>query len=495
MRWASLKICKSVTKSYQTHKRSLVSAMVEAEVCQRCSLNACTVVSRKTRFCDDCFTKFVFLKQRKQMMSDDFYQNVFKVLYADKIRSAEEADLENQKSKILVPLSLGSSSLVALDILNDTLSEQKQSHGKKAGFKVDVLICYLGEEFEVITKLVTKLRSERFSTNLDCMQFHFVNLDQYFSEADELHSILLHHVHYTAKYIESHDKYCLSDILQQLSNNSSRADLINIVRTYLIKKYASQNAIKAILWGHSMTKLADEVISLIVKGRGSEIADLFDNSSLDIQYGSSFKNLHPLKDVLLSEIDAYAHILKLEKYIYNYTVRDTLLVNKFVSCDSTSNPVKMPKNSTINELARQYFDDIEEDYSNVISTVVRTGSKLGNPPCQLEEKQRCSVCNNDLYLDASRWLESITINEGHPTESSEEKEYYRLWKEQQQAACAEKQSLEESIWEEGKNTSICYGCIVILNSLDNRTLHWPSSNHDVTAEVLEEFVIADDDEE
>ena len=120
-----------------------------AEQCQRCNKNAVEVISRKELFCAECFRVFVMQKQRKQMMSDDYYRDIFKVMYKDKIRSAEEAEQQNKNSTILIPLSFGSSSLMMLDIVHLTLLEQKMQH-QKTGFNVDVLICYRESNDELL---------------------------------------------------------------------------------------------------------------------------------------------------------------------------------------------------------------------------------------------------------------------------------------------------------------------------------------------------------
>ncbi|AET41491.1 Ncs2p Ecym_8206 [Eremothecium cymbalariae DBVPG len=467
--------------------------MAEVQLCRRCKQNVASVVSRQDSFCNECFVRFVSLKPRKQLVLDGYYQDIFKVLYADKQRSAEEADSENGRSTVLVPLSLGSSSLAMLHILDRVLAEQKEMHRGKVGFRVHVLVCYFaGELYDMVYRL-NRLKQEKLSDNLDCISFSLLDVNQFFTHADEMHSILLDYEDYTAKCVEHRSTYSLTDLLSVCPNKSSCEDVIGMVRTHLIKSYACQRGMKAILWGHSMTRVADEIISLVVKGRGSEIATKLNTTDMDSEFGSTFKNLYPLKDVLLSEVDAYCHISGLGPYIYNYDLQDTLLITKLYEHGDNPKPVKMAKNLTINELVRQYFDSIESDYSNVISTVVKTGGKFDKPVNMLSEDSRCILCHSNVHVDGPSWLKAITVNKGHPVETQEEEELLQMW-ESQLGEQSANLNLKAQIWCAGKDAQLCYGCIVILNGFKNRNIIWPATGEQELAEILEEFVLTDNDE-
>lgn len=388
--------------------------------CKRCKTEQATVLSRKETFCNDCFLKFVSLKQRKQMMSDEYYQEIFKISYPDKIRNQAEADLRNEQSTVLIPLSLGSSSLAVLDIINDNLTEQKTTHRGKTGFQIDVVTMYLHEDLKGIKTNISKL-VQRYSENSDKMQFHLVDMNNFYDSKD-LKKISVSVENYATCSQKVTGNFKIDDLLALTPDKTSKEDLLSIITTHLIKKFALQHNYKAILWGHSMTRLADEIISLTVKGRGSQIASSIDNSIHDEEYKKAFKNLHPARDVLLSELDAYCHIKDLSQFCYKYSIQDTLLLNKFPH--KQINKVKMVKSMTMNELARQYFDNIEGDYSNIISTVVRTGAKLSNPKMELSNDTRCEICNSIIYKESSKWLQGITVNQAFPIQNEEEQKNY-----------------------------------------------------------------------
>lgn len=425
------------------------------------------------------------------MMSDDYFQDIFKISYPDKKCGQAEADKQNQDSNVLVPLSLGSSSLAVLDILNDTLLEQKQTHRGKTGFHVEVITICGQAEFEEVRGKIELLKS-KYKENSDKIMFHIVDRNQFFAVPFDLQEITLYIDNFNTLVRSSNNpSTTVEKVLASAPNKTAKEDLLNIIYTHLIKKFALQRNFKAILWGHSMTKLADEVISLTVKGRGAEIAGYLDDSSLDSKYNTAFRNFHPGRDVLLSEIDAYCHIKGLSQFSHNYVVQDTLFYDKFV--DKPTKNVKLIKNMTMNELARQYFDNIEGDYSNVISTVVRTGAKLSNPDNELNQIMHCSICNAIIYKNPVNWLDGITVSKPFVIHNEEELTNYNAW----EAANPDKaEKLNKMSDTPAKNVGVCYGCITTLTGMKDRKLEWirRDDKAELTA-VLQEYEIPSDDSE
>ncbi|AQZ13902.1 NCS2 (YNL119W) [Zygosaccharomyces parabailii] len=455
-------------------------------LCKRCGTHA-QIYSRKEHFCQQCFCTFVSSKQRKQMMSDAYFQNIFKVMHQDKVRTEEQAAAENATSRVLVPLSLGSSSLTMLDILNDTLKEQKLTQRGKTGFHIDVLICFKGPELNELKKQVHKLSTIRYKENQSSIKYHYVDLESFYNEPE--FQLLVLNRKYLCSSIDG-SKSNIKSLLEQCPNSTSREDLLTFVTRHLVKRYAFQNNHKAILWGHSMTKLADETMSMVVKGRGEHISSLIDSSQPDFDYGGKFRHLYPLKDVLLSEVDAYCYSSGLDKFLVNYTPQDTLLLTKHGETKSIG---KLIKNMTINEMVRKYFDDIENDYSNVISTVVRTADKLAEPK-KIEPQEKCSLCKGNIHTFGPNWLRSITVEEGYPVKTEEEKELYRKWcdsdlRSQRDEALAS----ADSIKSRGNPVPLCYGCIITLGGVKNKCVTWPRDRDSELNKTLKEFELRDEE--
>ena len=464
------------------------------EVCQRCKKETATIKSRKETFCDTCFTRFVSLKQRKRMMGDDFYRNVFKVAY--------NKDGTHEVGKVVMGFDFQSSCLVAFDIIIELLREQNEQHRGRVGFTLDIVSIF--ENRETLNRFNNAWRcicsSERYSNDkiLDHVNIHFIDANSFYHKKN-LIQILVHNTDFNSMALnwDEQDHYSIQNLLKSCPNRNVRNDFWNIIVQHIVKQFAMQTKCSVLIWGNSMTKLADQILGLIIKGRGANIAASLDSESLDKAYGNTFKNLYPMKDILLSEIDAYIISQKMDSLLVDYTLRKSLIIsNEDFEKKNVSNT--LIKNMSINELVRKYYEDMEGEYSNIISTVLRTGDKLQAPTKYLEEgtvPQVCSICSNTIYSDPSTWLKSITVNKGYPVETEEEREYHKQWKESQIGVETEQYlKLKDHIWNNGDDVSLCYGCTINLNSMKSKNIIWPRNIGNELNDILEEYQISSDNE-
>ncbi|CCF60272.1 hypothetical protein KAFR_0J02080 [Kazachstania africana CBS 2517] len=461
--------------------------------CKRCKDKNATVQSRKEPFCNDCFVKFVSLKQRKRMMGDEYYRDCFKVIY--------DKDAPNGGvSEVALPFDFGTSCIAALDVLTLVLKDQISQHRGKTGFKVHVITVYMDDEQrKTYTDKWNELCAfDRFDAELmKHFTFHLLDINA-FLNTSELQQIVLDHVDYTAKGIQYNitEAENVKSLLSSCPNRSTKEDLIKMIIKHVVKKFTYQHPdTKVILWGHSMTKLADEIIGLVIKGRGSQVARALDAESFDEDYADNFKNLYALKDIFLSETDAYCIITGLESFTVNYKAKDTLLLAKSEKFDDSKSVMKLPKNMTIDELVRKYFTDIEMEYSNIIATVLRTGDKLKAPEIR-EDCKKCSICNSIIYIEPSQWLSDIAVLKGHPVETEEEQLAYNEWKNSKVGIeMNEYFELKDLAWENGSNSSLCYGCIINLNSIKKKNLVWLKHGKKELNEVLNEYQLNSDSDD
>ena len=491
--------------------------------CQRCpasARNPATVESRKEKFCDECFIKFVSTKQRKQMMKDEYFRNLFKVIYP--------FEKEGSVSKILLPLSLSDSgSLVMLDIVHNLLLEQTKQHNNRTGFTVDVLTVFTEENVSVIKERMESLINEKMSqlnkiSNI--FNVHFIDVNEFFNNASEVSTFIIDNENFEifskSKSVDDSNILTLKEILGKYClNNSSRSDLISIIKTQLIKHFAYENGYNAIMWGHSMTKLSEVIISLVVKGKGSQIATFLDSESFDTLNNKpcKYKNLYPMKDLLSVEIESFLQIRNLAQFLINVeetNVKPNCLIAR-KSLPSLGQQ-KLVKNMTINEITNKYFQDIQNDYSNIISTVLRTADKLTQPKSSMAKPSQCQICQSKIYTNPSNWLNRITVTSPYPVETTEEKYLFKQWQDsklgQSHTHYVEllneiKQGASNSLDVEDGDVKLCYGCLILLNtSIKDKNLVWPkvdtmditanaTNNNKELSQILDQFEINSDGEE
>lgn len=479
-----------------------------------------TVESRKEKFCDECFIKFVSAKQRKQMMRDDYFRNLFKVIYP--------FGKEGSVSKILLPLSLSDSgSLVMLDIVHDLLLEQTEQHSNRTGFTVDILTVFTEENVSVIKEHMESLINEKMlqlNEISNVFNVHFIDVNEFFNNMSEVSTLIVDDENFEifsrSKLVSDSNKLTLREILSKYClNNSSRADLISIIKTQLIKHFAYENGHNAIMWGHSMTKLSEVIISLVVKGKGSQVATFLDSESFDTLNNKPcrYKNLYPMKDLLSVEIESFLQIKNLTKFLINVedaNVKPNCLIAK--KSPPSLGQQKLVKNMTINEITTKYFQDIQNDYSNIISTVLRTADKLTPPKSSLAKPSQCQICQSKIYTNPSNWLNRITVTSPYPVETSEEKYLFKQWQDSKLGQSHThyvdllneiKQYSSNSLDVDGGDVKLCYGCLILLNtSIKDKNLVWPkvgtmdsmtnaTNNNKELSQILNQFEINSDREE
>ncbi|GME82623.1 unnamed protein product [Ambrosiozyma monospora] len=399
----------------------------------------------------------------------------FKVKYGKNLE-----DIKAKTPTVLLPVSLGESSLVLLDIVVSQLEEQSAMNRAHIGYKLVVVIIDESDFDNTgidIKENVQKLKEVLGTELLDKLdiKFKIVKSESYVT-SNRLQKIFLTHDFKSFSVKSENDlDIDLKTILLQTLDKSTREDLLNIVRKETILRTAIAENCSVVLFGHSMSKLADDILSLAVKGRGSEISDNLTDGIIEYEQ-TDLHILHPLRDILFSEIKEYSKLSGLSELALN--VFEGATVKKSI------------KNKTINELIKDYFRSVEVEYPEVISTVVKIGSKMAHPPTQDDfQIKNCILCNNAIYNDPKHWLEQITVHGGAPLESEEERANLEAYL----ASVKDKKS-DSLLHESDKVVPLCYGCIVNLGTTGQSGFIWPTKRPS-KQEILDEYVLTDDEEE
>ncbi|KAK6874712.1 Cytoplasmic tRNA 2-thiolation protein 2 [Candida tropicalis] len=296
----------------------------------------------------------------------------------------------------------------------------------------------------------------------------------------------------------------LVELLKKCPNKSSAEDLLSIVYEDLILRVAAEEGCQTILYGHCMTRLANEIIALTVKGRGSIIHKAITDHVETID-SKEIKVMFPLREILYAEIAAYIKLAELQAFVIEEILYAEIAayiklaeLQEFV-IESTIEKSKINKNLTIRDLTTNYFRQLDATgYASTASTVVKTGEKLGAPKGEL--LCHCQVCGADIHQDPSTWLRTITVNESAPITTEEEKEYLEMYKASLHNAAVPIEN------DNGTPLNICFGCIITLGGVKQDSgFVWSiegKSNLDYLyvneseekQKILDEFVLTDDED-
>ncbi|CAH2354853.1 cytoplasmic tRNA 2-thiolation protein 2 [[Candida] railenensis] len=446
----------------------------DSRLCSRCATEKGVLITRKEVFCKACFIRFIRGKQRKQMQDEKY-----KVKYG---KAKELAALN--PTKILLALSMGISSLVLFDVIASLLQEQMEMHKGNTGFELVVLNI---DEYELtslnnsIQAVIPKLKS--FFSYVD-ISFKVLNINSYILDETLIKRIRLYpDFHATMTDSDKNVSSGLKDLLLSCPNKSSAEDLLTIVFDELILRTAYVENCSTVVYGHNMTRIANEIIALTVKGRGSSIHEKVLDHVVHYQ-DKSIQIVYPLKDVLRAEVEAYCNLIGLSD----------------LKLESTKPKATINRNMTIRDLTTNYFNQLDATgYASTASSVVKTGEKLG-PPKNFESSgsqsiTQCQVCGIDIHQNPQNWLKRITVNESAPLVTEEDEEYLKLYNESKSAMA----SLGETEESEAITNplGICYGCIVTLSSIKAEDgFLWPIRNSAQEKEdILNEYILTEDEEE
>ncbi|KAL6709163.1 Cytoplasmic tRNA 2-thiolation protein 2 [Coniothyrium glycines] len=322
------------------------------EPCRRCKDSASVIVVRSEPLCHECFNRYVHTKCIKRLES-------FRVNFA----------AEKQR-KILVPVSFGVSSLTLLHILDLHLKTQKLKTGR-TGFQISVLLIQ-GPERD--------LQSELSFRNVQILypdhEYATSPLHDVFRILPDDASIrgLLPRTD-TASAIGPQEQFV--SLINSLTSATARADVLTTLKTRLIVEHAKLSGCESVLWGDSTTRLAEKTLTETAKGRGFSLPWQTDDG--DSPFGIKFH--YPLRDVLKKELVSYIKMA------------ETGLAELVTDSSSTAAQASMSsKNTTIDDLMKQYFESVEENFPSIVANVVRTTSKLKLPADAMLDPP-CSLCS------------------------------------------------------------------------------------------------------
>ena len=375
---------------------------------------------------------------------------------------------KKERVRVLFAMNNDHQTYVLFDILVSMLAEQL-TQGPKALRGFDLIVCAINDgtpvDFSKIMEYYTTEEINRLG-----IEFVSVDCDSYVQKGNIERLKLNTQTMQTYALPDTRDNsLTYQQLFEQISDKSTREDLMHIIREDIWIQTAREKNCTILIKPDSMTQMAVEILSDTIRGRGSEIP----LKTQEMLIGD-FEVIHPLRDVLNSEIKMYSRALSLDD------LSPTLQQTKSVSDVST-------KNKTVREMANEYFASLEVEYPETVSTVVKIGAKLGNSS-DSQQIQHCQICKVPIYHDPKQWIEQITVPGSVPPQTKEE--FANLQRYLHSINGAETQEETENDYNQPEEVKLCYGCMVTLRVANVSELQWPSGPTD--EQILSEYVLDDD---
>jgi cytoplasmic tRNA 2-thiolation protein 2 len=267
---------------------------------------------------------------------------------------------------LLLPLSFGPSSTALLYVVSRHLKGQIEKTGR-TGFKLHVIHVQLPDESgsEELLEQVKQRYPEHTYSNIAL------------SSITDHDSLIPSAFQQTSETSQSPDEK-LTAILSALPTATSRADATTIFLRKLLVHQAKTLDCGAILFSDSTTRLSERVLAETAKGRGFSLPWVVSDG--ESPFGIPL--YYPVRELLSKEVAAFVDFI--EPSMAGLVVRN-----------ENGKPAAAMKNTTIDELTRQYFAGVEVDYPSIVANVVRTTSKLQARSLS-EVEAHCELCDMPL---------------------------------------------------------------------------------------------------
>lgn len=374
--------------------------------------------------------------------------------------------------KILFDMRDDNQSYVLLDILISMLQEQLLQ-GPKALRGFDLIIAIVNDRLPNID--ISKI--ERFYTKneLQRLGIQFVEIDcNDYVKKNKFENLKLDLSNFQTFILPDNNDTKINSYHEllnlQILDNSTREDLANIIHDDLVFQTANDLKCKIMIKSDSMTQIAINILSDTIRGRGSEIP----LKTQDI-FIKDFEIIHPLRDVLNSEVKIYSNIRSLNDLSSNLKL-------------SASKSDISTKNKTVGKMVTEYFTSLEVEYPETVSTVVKIGAKLSSSNSNNKSNGHCEICKIPIYNDPKLWLEQITVPGSVPPQSEEENANLQRYLDS-----LGDDNLQNNLDSENtKKAKLCYGCMVTLGVSNVSDFVWPC--RPTKEEILSEYILETDDE-
>ncbi|XP_077165740.1 cytoplasmic tRNA 2-thiolation protein 2 [Paroedura picta] len=189
----------------------------------------------------------------------------------------------------------------------------------------------------------------------------------------------------------------LTHLFRAVKTLTAKEELLQTLRTHLILHVARTNGYTKVMMGDSCTRVAVKLLTNLCLGRGAFLAG--DTGFSDSRYGDVLM-LRPMRE---------------------YSAKEIAFYNRLFGVPAVFTPsldTKASDRASIHRLIESFLYKLQLEFPSTVSTVYRTGEKLGTTPrdaagCGEAEPERCllCLCHLDTNVVDGSALQSTLLSE------------------------------------------------------------------------------------
>ncbi|XVF56152.1 hypothetical protein PTKIN_Ptkin06aG0094200 [Pterospermum kingtungense] len=377
--------CYKEYEEEQPKATSRAAVKREQNLCVKCKSNqpvCCGIAGDDARFCKDCFKTNLYGKFKQA------------VTYNAMITPSDQ---------VLVAFSGGPSSRVALQFVHEMQYRAQKNYDASKDKSLQVFgvgVAFIDESSfysltsQEIEKAVENIRSIVSNLAPPSKELYVVPIENIFSSDG----------------IDGKER--LKKLLDAVSDDTGKEDLLIHLRMLSLQKVASANGYSRVVLGTCISRIACHIISATVKGQGYSL-------SADIQYVDSRWEIPvvlPLRDCPAQELKTLCSLdgLEIVDLLNGPCSGINGLVSSFVKVLQEENPSReCTIVRTAGKLTPFHFNRIPEIHdSNVpLATRRRQKRQILKPNGSLSSESFCPICNSPLIK--SNLPSSLSSLESH----------------------------------------------------------------------------------
>ena len=343
-------------------------------ICKKCNtVPAIVKLDVKEAQCTECFLAYIRHKFRATLGS---------------------TKLVARGARVLIVYDGAAASTTLLHMI-DFAMEQNQ-------FKrlhIEPILIYIDENC-MLQNNAKQYRIDKF-VEIKSLLAPYPNIPMYYSSIGNSSSLLAQAIN----TIEMDERIINADLgflkkLSELKTLTSRQDYVHCMRNNQIRSAAQKLNCKYAFISEIVSDLATKLLANIALGRGAAVAQ--DVSVCDAR--SDVQIIRPIRDFSQLEVDYY---LKLTN-------------TKFLNDATKTSPEQSEIFSSVQNLTRNFIEELQVNFPATVSTVFRTGNKISTAyenslkynkqPINNEGENVCTICASTLDLTNSSTLRAIEFS-------------------------------------------------------------------------------------
>uniref|UniRef100_A0A0V0G776 Cytoplasmic tRNA 2-thiolation protein 2 n=1 Tax=Triatoma dimidiata TaxID=72491 RepID=A0A0V0G776_TRIDM len=391
------------------------------DICRKCATKASVVLQTKFSYCRGCFL--------------EYFRHKFRATLG-------KSKIMKHGDKILIGFSGSASSTCLIDLISDSLNDANK---KKMSFNINIL--YIDESSAYVRDGINQPKINEIKDILIPYNFkvYYSDLGAFF--ANDLDLGASSH----CSNVNNIDQ--IEELFLKFQTFTSKLDLLVKIRRNILFKFGNKLGCQKIFCAETSDHLAINTIANVVQGRGGQLPQ-------DIGFCDN-----RLKDLIL--VRPLQDCSKKEVTYYN-------IFNGLKSLSPATFGTLGDKYLSVQKLTESFINELQYSFPSTVLTVRGTGSKLATAN-SINEDLECCLCQgkidedkNSLTAHQASHISKLVSNLG-PDEfnSSTLSPSQNSSISCESCSCAKPNCSEEFSSNVLLDSSICYGCHLILKECES----------------------------